>query len=145
MAELLVNLRHVSDDTWLPGQVIVVMPDGHKWGSEEKPPKFFIMQLPGVHPDKVRKLLDAEYNDTAEGGKAAHDLPRSWKILLERIPGAMLQTALKEGRVKLSAEDWDQLVELDCIRNESHYRRYGTEECMRDSAKDLGIAIDRKG
>lgn len=140
MAELLINLRHVSDDTWMPGQVIAIMPDGHKWGLDEKPPKFFVMQLPGVSIDKVRKLLESEYDDEHD---TKSPLPRVWRELIDKIPETTMQTARNAGRIKLNSTDWDQIISLGCIRNESKFRRDGSIEHMRDTAKDLGMTIEK--
>ena len=62
MAELLVNLRSVTHwnvekqkrGCYTPGDVVVVMPDGHTWGSEElNTEKFAIVKIPGVTPQEV--------------------------------------------------------------------------------------------
>lgn len=41
---------------WRRGDVIAVRPDGHVWGSLEKPPAFLLVKLPGVVVGEVRYL-----------------------------------------------------------------------------------------
>ena len=48
----------------VPGDVVVVMPDGHPWASRECLPRFWIIKLPGVSVETVRKLTEAWYEDT---------------------------------------------------------------------------------
>lgn len=45
------------------GDVVVVMPDGHEWGKEEGPPKFFTVDIPGAAPEKFSSLIQ-EKRDT---------------------------------------------------------------------------------
>lgn len=39
------------------GDPVAVFDDGHAWGKEEGPPKFFILKLPGVPAAQVRHLI----------------------------------------------------------------------------------------
>jgi hypothetical protein len=36
------------------GNLVVVQPDGHKWGNGECPPEFFIVKIPGLSPELTR-------------------------------------------------------------------------------------------
>ncbi len=66
-AELLVKMV----DAWgtlesrsMKGDIIVVKPDGWKWGKEERPPKFVVIKLVGVKVEDVKHyeepLMDKE-------------------------------------------------------------------------------------
>ncbi len=66
-AELLVKMV----DAWgtlesrsMKGDIIVVKPDGWKWGKEERPPRFVVIKLVGVKAEDVkhyeRPLMDTK-------------------------------------------------------------------------------------
>jgi len=40
---------------------VVVFEDGHKWGKEEGPPKFYIVKIPGVSAKEMQKYCEPEY------------------------------------------------------------------------------------
>ena len=65
MAEFLVLANdsgaQESDAKWRSGRIVVVMPDGHEWGSEETTPKFYIIKVPGVTVADAKEYL-AEWN-----------------------------------------------------------------------------------
>jgi len=43
------------------GDVVVVMPDGHKWGKEEGLPKFAIIKIPGLSVKDAKEYTASEY------------------------------------------------------------------------------------
>jgi hypothetical protein len=47
-----------------PGDIVCVMPDGHPWGKEERLPKFWVVKIPGVSVDVVKKFEAAHHIDT---------------------------------------------------------------------------------
>jgi len=62
MAELLV----MAQDPPVPhpraftkGMVVDIKDDGHKWGTEEKPPLFHVVKVPGVAKEELQFLLDS--------------------------------------------------------------------------------------
>ena len=60
MAELLVLAKtaEVKNAKWTRGDVIVVKPDGHKWGREERPPKFFVVRVPKAPVEDFREYTE---------------------------------------------------------------------------------------
>lgn len=42
---------------WKRGDVVAIMEDGHQWGLEEGPPKFFVIKMPGITKDKAASLV----------------------------------------------------------------------------------------
>ena len=40
------------------GYPVVVFPDGHEWGAEERSPKFIVLKLPGVSADAVKNQIE---------------------------------------------------------------------------------------
>jgi hypothetical protein len=62
MAELLV----MAQDPPVPhpraftkGMVVDIKDDGHKWGTEEKPPLFRVIKVPGVRKEELMFLLNS--------------------------------------------------------------------------------------
>jgi hypothetical protein len=62
MAELLI----MAQDPPIPhpraftkGMVVDIKDDGHKWGTEEKPPLFRVIKVPGVPKEDLQFLLDS--------------------------------------------------------------------------------------
>lgn len=61
MAELLVkgvDSGSVSGLSWMQGQPVVVMEDGHQWGAAEVFPAFAVLKLPGVPVERLQRFLD---------------------------------------------------------------------------------------
>ena len=83
------------------GDVVVVMPDGHKWSDVEKAAPFWrILRLPGVGPNKLTQLLasDVGYGDF-EAEKASKVLQRrAYKIDLLALV-ALLADVVKVGEI----------------------------------------------
>lgn len=46
------------------GDVVVVMPDGHEWGKEERLPKFMVVKVPDLTVASAQKYTESEINDT---------------------------------------------------------------------------------
>ena len=65
MSELLVNLidsthRNPAKNVrgcYKRGDVVVVMPDGWKWGKEERPPKFGVIRVPDLTLEYAQKYV----------------------------------------------------------------------------------------
>jgi hypothetical protein len=65
MAEILVKAHdstHIdpmkdSRACFKRGHPVVVMPDGHQWGTEERLPKFVVLKVPGVPVDRMKKYV----------------------------------------------------------------------------------------
>lgn len=74
MAELLVkaiDATHPDPEKdrrgcYKTGDVVVVMPDGHEWGKEEREPLFFVVKVPGLDVEEAKvKFLQPEYSIVA--------------------------------------------------------------------------------
>lgn len=71
MAELLIKAQEPwnNDDPKAPanrtrkGDIIVVKPDGWKWGKEENPPRFMVMQIPELKYEDAKKFEDPLVDD----------------------------------------------------------------------------------
>lgn len=100
MAEILVKLSdNIHPDptrdvgSYKRGMPVVVMPDGHPWGDEERPPKFFVMKFPGV---PVEDLLDyvAEEPGPVDGSILAR---RRWRFSVDELPRDMRRRIEQSG------------------------------------------------
>lgn len=94
MAEILIKAQNNSHPDaeksrrgcWKRGYPVVVMPDGHPWGKEEGLPKFYILKVPLISVDKIRKYITPQYvTDSSEEGKAIYRR-RCWKFRLDDMP-----------------------------------------------------------
>lgn len=47
------------------GQVVCIMPDGHKWGKKERPPTFIVIKIPGIPPDQLQTYTMPDHDITA--------------------------------------------------------------------------------
>ena len=69
MCEILVKaIDHVHPDpvkdragAYKRHMPVVVFEDGHEWGKEEGPPKFYIVKIPGVKAATMKKYCMEQY------------------------------------------------------------------------------------
>jgi len=67
------------------GMPVVVMDDGHKWGLEERLPKFIVIKFPLITKNKVMKYTDPEPGlDT--NSNIIIDRRRMWQIRWADLP-----------------------------------------------------------
>lgn len=64
------------------GDVVVVMPDGHEWGNEERLPKFVVIKIPGLAIADVQHLCDPSRDAAGERTRR-----RRWNINQNGLPG----------------------------------------------------------
>lgn len=77
------------------GMPVVVMPDGHQWGKDERLPKFVVIKLPGVSVEKVRKYIEPELAPVPDpAGIFPLHRRRLWSITWDDLP-AQARNALK--------------------------------------------------
>lgn len=103
MAELLIkatNATHSDPEKdargcWKRGDIVVVMPDGHEWGGEERLPKFVVVKIPGVDAERARKYI--------EHYAAAR---RRYRIRVDDVPNAIRNQLRDTGQVTVT---WNQV------------------------------------
>lgn len=97
MAQILIRLQNNTNpipekdlECYKTGMPVVVMPDDHIWGNEERPPGFFVLSLPGIEVDRVLKYIeiDKEQDGTNEFGKPIMKMVRRrlWRFRVENMP-----------------------------------------------------------
>jgi hypothetical protein len=68
------------------GDVIVVRPDGWKWGSCECPPEYVVVKIPGMKEDDAKFYEESLYEDVEDKeGKVEQKLLRLRKNALPKI------------------------------------------------------------
>lgn len=73
MAELLILNRDATPEqrSYKRGDIVVVMPDGHQWGSAEGLPDFVRAHLPGVPIEAIEALRMAHQVPASESASVA--------------------------------------------------------------------------
>lgn len=119
MAEFLIKARNPIDITadteasnsgWKRGDIVVVKPDGHEWGKDERLPKFVVVKIPGLPVETAKKytipfrtdtgLLDSEGNSISK-----YVARRKWHVLLDSVPTDIKKALLYNGEITVSWEN----------------------------------------
>lgn len=95
------------------GDVVVVMPDGHGWGKEERLPKFVVIKIPGLGVKEAKKYTEIEPDlSDPEGHRVKRR--RRYTMLLNNLPAQIKQSLNKDGEASIT---FDQAKR--CIKNVS--------------------------
>ena len=82
------------------GDIVVVMPDGHKWGNAECLPTFVIVKIPGLSVETAMKYIEPAYVlGNEEFGIAER---RRWTVLVDTIPNSIKNQLLSTGQVTVT-------------------------------------------
>lgn len=115
MAELLirpVNNFHadpVKDrrGSYKRGDPVVVMPDGHKWGREERLPHFWRIAVRGASVQVMRPFCQELYDGIWTPDKGARALlRRRWKLAPEMLLAAHRMALYRGDIVECSWDTW---------------------------------------
>lgn len=108
MAEILVRaFSNVNPDplrdrrgAWKRGMPVVIMPDGHEWGLEERLPRFVIIKVPLVSVSRVEKYVLPQYEvlDPTQVYRR-----RRWIIRWEDLPLAARNALRDRGELIIKA------------------------------------------
>lgn len=109
MAELLVKAVSVSHadpvkdrrGCYKRGMPVVVMPDNHPWGLEERLPKFVVIKFPLISVARVQKYIDAQME--ADGTTPFRR--RMWQIRWLDLPNAVRNKLQNTGQLIIKATD----------------------------------------
>lgn len=110
MAELLikaVNATHSDPEQdrrgcYKRGMPVVVMPDGHQWGSAEGLPSFVVLKLPGVSVDRVKEYLDRQTQGVDAEGRPLAFRRRLWRFRFEDMPLAARNKLAQDGELTIA-------------------------------------------
>jgi len=86
------------------GMPVVVMPDTHTWGAEERPPKFIVLKIPGVPVETVKKYIEPELEDGEEQPKIYRR--RMWRFRIDDLPAAALKKLRDKGELTIKVGDY---------------------------------------
>jgi len=106
MCEILVkatNATHPDPDIdrrgcYKRGYPVVVMPDGHPWGNEERLPLFVVIKLPGVSVETAQKYIEP-WEDALTPGQTY--CRRKWKIKVDDLPASAVQKLATDGELTI--------------------------------------------
>ncbi len=115
------------------GMPVVVMEDGHEWGSEEGPPKFYVIKFPGVSAESLRKYI-APWLNTDQSGKIVGVKRREWQFQLNELDPSVLQILESTGSLSVQTSQalrgsfdlaWNQFRSI-CHNHKTNLRESGT-------------------
>jgi hypothetical protein len=109
------------------GMPVVVMPDTHTWGLDERPPKFVVLKLPGVPVEKVKKYIEPEREDTADAdGRYQVFRRRLWKFRFDDMPTAARRKLRDNGELTIRAGTYDGSYDYTWAQVRSYIRNLKT-------------------
>jgi hypothetical protein len=114
MAEFLVKARnaiHVNPDkdarsSYKRGDIVVVMPDGHQWGTLETLPEFVVVKVTGLDHERAQQLIEPEVEINPETGERIPVRRRRWNIKVDDVPLAVRKALRDNGEVTVT---WNQV------------------------------------
>jgi hypothetical protein len=130
MAELLVKLRHqwmedIKRGDWKkhqitqekfdrrsePGDIVVVRPDGWKWGKREGPPGFVVIKCPELSIEDAKKLEECLCKTVGE--ESILMKRRKYKLDSAKVSAAVLtpKGILTLNAVTLKSEIWERSLD----------------------------------
>jgi hypothetical protein len=83
------------------GDPVVVMPDGHEWGLEERLPKFYVVKIPGITVEAARKWV-ATWKDEADPDKPVIMRRRLYGVNVASLPASIRNTLQTTGTVTVT-------------------------------------------
>lgn len=133
MAEILikaVNATHPDPETdrtgcYKRGMPVVVMPDGHPWGSAERLPRFVVIKVPGVPVDRVQKYIGPEYTPSPEVDPAVYRR-RVWQIRWADLPAAARNKLTNTGQLIVKAGAYAGAYDYTWDQIKSYFRNLST-------------------
>lgn len=80
------------------GMPVVIMPDGHPWGNAEGPPDFYILKIPGVSVESVKKYIEEKLDGD---GKMLRR--RVWQVRVSDLSAATRNKLASKGAITVKA------------------------------------------
>lgn len=81
------------------GMPVVIMPDGHQWGNEERLPKFVIIKIPDISKTRLEKYLFPQLSGEIIIRR------RLWQIRVEDLPVLAKNKLASNGELTIKATD----------------------------------------
>lgn len=130
MAELLVkavsathwNLDKETRGCWKRGDPVVVMPDGHIWGSLEGLPRFVLIKVPGIGVERVEKYVSPRLE--ADGTTPISR--RLWRIRWDDLPTQAKNKLRDTGQLIIKAGAYSGPFDYTWLQIRSYFRNLTT-------------------
>lgn len=108
MAEILVkavSASHVDSEKdrrgcYKRGMPVVVMPDGHLWGLEERMPKFAVLKFPLISVTRVQKYIAEQLDGLGNPFRR-----RLWRVRWDDLPTQDRNKLVSTGQLIVKATD----------------------------------------
>jgi hypothetical protein len=135
MAEILVRAQNVTHPDaekdrrgcYKIGYPVVVMPDGHPWGNEERLPKFVVIKIPGVSIATVKKYIGQQYDDTKNSdGVYPVYRRRLWRIRVADMPIAARNKLSTDGVLTIKAGTYSGAYDYTWAQVKGYFRNQKT-------------------
>ena len=135
MAEILVmaiNKTHADPlvdrrGCYKRGYPVVVMPDGHIWGGDERLPKFVVIKVPGVSVDRILKYIQPELEDTPDANGEYHIYRRRlWVVRWAKLPTKAKNRLQKNGELIVKAGDYAGEYDYTWAQIKNYFRNQKT-------------------
>jgi hypothetical protein len=83
------------------GMPVVVAPDGHTWGAEERLPRFVVLKLPGIGVERVQQFIEHQTEGVNADGSPILYRRRLWKLFVNEIPVAVRNKIEAQGYITI--------------------------------------------
>lgn len=102
------------------GMPVVVMPDGWPWGSEERLPRFVVIKIPTITPDRALKYIAQQYNGS--------DLfrRRLWQIRWADLPASARTRLQTTGQLTIKAGTYTGTSDYTWAQIRQYFRNLET-------------------
>lgn len=124
MAEILVkaiSVNHSNPDTdrrgcYKRGMPVVIMPDNHPWGLEERRPKFVVIKIPTISVSTISKYIQ----EHIEGIDIYRR--RIWIIRVDDMPAAARNKLANTGQLIIKAGSYSDTYDYTWGQVKSYFR-----------------------
>ncbi len=91
------------------GDPVVVMEDGHEWGLKERPPKFFVVKIPGLAVEAAKKYIESEM-DLSDPENPVVYRRRLFGLPVDTLPGNIRNIINSVGTVSITPIQMKQYI-----------------------------------
>lgn len=88
------------------GMPVVVMDDGHEWGKEERLPTFFVVKIPSISKELVKKYIESETQGVDADNNSILFRRRQWHISWNDLPLAVKTKIHIDGEITIKAGNY---------------------------------------
>lgn len=100
------------------GMPVVVMPDEHPWGVEERLPKFVVIKIPGISVERVQKYIEI-WTDLITGDPVRR---RRWQIRWSDLPAAARNKLQNTGQLVIKAGTYSGTYDYTWTQVKQYFR-----------------------